>query len=79
MHRSAETLVETGGAGENLSHCSVEEEADTLLLYSALEVLVGDIVGGAVPELVHDLLEFSLRKNLDRTHSLGKDFTMGAV
>ena len=65
MHRSAQALVETCGAGENFSDGSIDEEADALLLGAALEVLVGHVVGRAVPELVHHLLELLIGENLD--------------
>ena len=80
VHRSAQTLVEAGRAGENLGHRSVEQEADSEFL-GVLPVVgfPGHVQGGAAPELLHHLLQFILRKNLDGAESLGENLTVGAV
>ncbi len=80
VHRSAETLVETGRAGEDLGHRSVEQETDSEFLDILPFVsLLGHVQGGSAPELLHDLLQFSLRKDLNRTQSLGEDLTVRTV
>ena len=79
MHRAAESLVEAGGAGEDLGHRTVEQEADSEFLGRALEAFLRDGDGGSVPEFVHDLLKLGIRKNLDGAESLGEDFAVGAV
>ena len=79
MHGSAETLVESGGTSEDLSHCSVEEEAYAELLGGAGESLACHGYGSSAPELVHNLLEFLLRKDFDGAHTLGEDFAVGTM
>ena len=79
MHRSAQTLVESGGAGKDLCHCSVEQEPDSQLFGASLEVFLGNGYGGAVPELVHHLIELLVRENLDGAQSLCENLAVGAV
>ena len=80
MHRSAKTLVESGRAGEDLGHRSVEQEADSEFLgVIAFVSLLGHIKSSATPELLHNLLQFLLRKDLDGTQTLGENLTVGTV
>lgn len=80
VHTAAQTLVESGRAGEYLGQRPVKQEADTQLFgRAALERLLGDVYGGAVPELVHDLLEALVVQQLDRAQTLGENFAVAAV
>ena len=79
MHRSAETLVESCRAGEDLRHCSVEQEPHTEFLGASLEVLSGHGHGCSVPEFVHNLPKLLFREDLDAAQSLREDFAVGTV
>ena len=80
VHASAQTLVEAGGAGENLGDCAVDEEADAEFLgVLALISLLGYFQGCSAPELFHDLLEFLFGEDLDAAQTLGEDFAVAAV
>ena len=80
VHRSAKALVEAGRAGEYLRHRPVKQETDSEFPgVLAVVSLLGHIKGGAAPELLHHLLQFILRKNLDGAESLGENLTVGAV
>ena len=44
MHTAAEALVEAGGAGKNLRHCTVEQKVHTQILHAAtLEALLAGL------------------------------------
>ena len=79
MHGAAQALVEARGTGKNLCHGTIEQEPDTQFLGASLEVLSGHGYRSAAPELLHHLLEFRLRQNLDRTQALGQNLTVGTV
>ena len=80
MHTSAQALVETGGAGEYLGDCAVDEETDTEFLgILAFVSLLGHIQGSSAPELFHYLLEFFFGEDLDAAQTLGEDFAVAAV
>ena len=79
VHTAAQTLVEARGAGENLGHGTVQQEADAQFLGAALEALTGHGQRGAAPELLHHLLQLVFRQDLDGTQTLGQDFTVGTV
>ena len=79
MHRSAQTLVETGRAGENLGDGTVDQEADTELFGRALEAFAGNGNGCTAPELVHDFLQLLVGEDFDGTQALGEDLTVAAV
>ena len=66
MHTAAQALVEAGGAGKNLCHCTVEQEMHTQILNAAtLETLLCNLKSLAAPELLHNLGELLVGKNLN--------------
>ena len=80
MHGAAQTFVEAGFAGKNFGDSAIEEEADAQFLHIVTFVAAfGYVQRSAAPELLHDLREFRITKNLNGAEALGQNLTVTAV
>ena len=79
MHGAAQAAVEAGLAGEDLGHGAVEQEVDGDVLYILVGLVLDDLIGLAVQEVLHDVQKLFVGQLFDGGKALGQDIGMGAV
>ncbi len=79
MHGAAQAAVEAGLAGEDLGHRAVEQEVDGHVLHGLVGLVLDDLIGLAVQEVLHDVQKLRVGQLLDGGQALGQYVGVGAM